>query len=408
LSATSNTAAGVVIGFTGSAGAQAYQLYRAQGTCATASAGDFHLVAAGAASPLTDDASQGGFDYAYKVRGVEGDVEGAASACLDVVSNDTCTLAPTFDTHSLIGDGSNASCSADLSWATTSATCPTATGVTYKVERDTDPYFGTAQVIAPALTTGSYTDTTVTDGTPYYYRVTATDSLGNAAVPSTVLNLTPSGASGPDPAGFLDDVDTHSYMTMEPTWQITDTSASAGTYSYHTNADDQTYLANVCASLTMPPLTIDASATTLSFQAKYDLEYQWDGAVLEISTDSGATWNDLPPVGGYPSSFSQTGSPPANACGFAASHGAFNGVTTTASNANPGNGTATAVFKPFSADLTPFVGQTVQVRWRFSSDPGAEFDGFYLDQVQLGTPGPSDVVFADGFEGGTGSDYMCH
>ncbi|MEO7432092.1 MAG: S8 family serine peptidase [Dokdonella sp.] len=408
LSASSNTAAGIVVGFTGSAGAQAYQLYRAQGTCAAAGAGDFHLVAAGAASPLTDDTTQGGFSYAYKVRGVQNDVEGAPSSCFDVVSNDTCTLAPEFDTHSLIGDASNASCSASLAWAPTSAVCPAATTVTYKLERDTDPYFGTPQVIAPALTTSSYTDTTVTDGTPYYYRVTASDSLGNAAVPSSVLNLTPSGANGPDPAGFLDDVDTHSYMTMEPTWQITNTAASAGTHSYHTNADAQTYLGNLCTTLTMPPLTIDASATTLTFQAKYDIEYHWDGVVMEISTDSGSTWSDLPPVGGYPSSFAETGSPPANACAFPASHGAFNGVSTAASNANPGNGTVASVFKPFSANLSSFVGQTVQVRWRFASDPGAEFDGFYLDQVQLGTPGPADIVFADGFEGGTGSDFMCH
>ena len=59
----------------------------------------------------------------------------------------------------------------------------------------------------------------------------------------------------------------------------------------------------------------------------YDLEFQWDGAVQEISTDGGANWSDLPPDGGYPSSFAQTGSPPVNACGYAASHGAFNGVS---------------------------------------------------------------------------------
>jgi hypothetical protein len=407
-SATSNNTSGIVVGFTGSAGAQSYQLYRANGTCATANAGDFHLVAAGTSAPLTDDTTQGGFSYAYKVRGVQNDVEGAPSTCFDVVSNDTCTLAPSFDTHSLVGDGSNATCSAALGWSATTAVCPTATGVTYKLERDTDPYFGSAQVLAPSLATTTYNDTTVSNGTPYYYRVTASDSLGNSALPSVVLNLTPSGASGPDPAAFLDDVDTHSYMTMQPTWRITNTSASAGTFSYHTNPDAQTYSSNTCASLTMPPLTIGASATTLSFKAKYDLEYQWDGVVVEVSTNGGGTWNDLPPVGGYPSAFTQTGSPPANACGFAASHGAFNGVSTASSNADPGNGTATAVFKPFTVNLASFVGQTVQLRWRFASDPGAEFGGFYLDEVQLGTPAATDVIFADGFEGAAGGDYMCH
>ena len=73
------------------------------------------------------------------------------------------------------------------------------------------------------------------------------------------------------------------------------------------------------------------AGASLSFQAKYDLEFQWDGVVQEISTDGGTTWNDLPPTGGYPSSFAQTTSPPVNACGYVASHGAFNGVTTVAS-----------------------------------------------------------------------------
>jgi hypothetical protein len=121
----------------------------------------------------------------------------------------------------------------------------------------------------------------------------------------------------------------------------------------------------------------------LSFQAKYDLEFQWDGVVQEISTDGGTTWNDLPPTGGYPSSFAQTTSPPVNACGYVASHGAFNGVTTAASNADPNNGTATAVFKPFATSLASYVGQNVKIRWRFSSDPASGFSGFFLDQVQV-------------------------
>ncbi|HEX7768715.1 MAG TPA: hypothetical protein VF422_01665, partial [Dokdonella sp.] len=121
--------------------------------------------------------------------------------------------------------------------------------------------------------------------------------------------------------------------------------------------------------------------------------YQWDGAVMEISTDGGASWNDLPPDGGYPSSFMQTGTPPINTCGYAASHGAFNGVTTAGSNADPNNGVAVAVFKPFTANLSSYVGQTVRIRWRMSTDPAAAFDGFFLDQVQVsGAAGPGNYM----------------
>jgi hypothetical protein len=239
------------------------------------------------------------------VRGVENDVEGDVSACIDVVSDDTCNLLPTFDVNSIASDANNASCSVDLTWGTATSNCPAATTVDYSVVRDTDPYFGNPQTIASNLTTTAFTDTNVVDGTPYFYKIVAADSLGNTAPESNVANATPAGPDGPDPATFLDDVDTHSYMTMEAPWQITNTASTNGSFSYHNAGDNQTYLAGACASIETPALTLPAGAA-LTYQAKYDVEYQWDGVVTEISTDDGATWNDLPPDGGYPSDFSQT------------------------------------------------------------------------------------------------------
>jgi len=396
LSVASNDSAGVKIAAS-STGAQSYQLYRADNaTCATAKPGDFHMVAHGPSLPLDDDTTQGGYQYAYKVRGVQNDVEGEASACIDVVSGDTCTLHPTFDGQSLVTDGNNASCSVELSWAAAQSNCPLEQNVTYKIERDTDPYFGAPQVLTPNATSTTFTDTAVTNGTPYYYRVTATDSAGNSDL-SRVVNATPAGVDGPDPGSYLDDVDTHAYAALEAPWQVTDQFASAGTYGYRAAADDQSYPDNTCASITTPALKLTAGAT-LSFQARYNLEYQWDGVIMEISTDGGTTWNDLPPGGGYPTTLAQTqsdGGDPANACGYLDTHGAFSGVSTAASNADPNNDTAAAVFKPFTTDLASYVGQTVKIRWRFTSDPLSHYEGFSLDQVQI--TGAA----------GTG-DYMCH
>jgi hypothetical protein len=410
LAVAGNDTTGVAISFSDAGGAQGFQLYRAEGTCATAAPGDFHLVGNAPASPVADDTTQGGYSYAYKVRGISNDVEGEVSACIDVVSQDDCTVHPDFDLQSLVGDGSNASCSVDLTWSPAQDGCPLSSGITYTVIRDTDPYFGNPQTLTDNATTPSFTDTGVTDGTPYYYRVSASDSFDNGTPLSRLANVTPSGADGPDPTTFLDDVDTHTYMSMQTPWQITNTAASAGTFSYHNAGDNQVYPDNTCASIETPPLTIMPGATTLDFMAKYDMEYQWDGAVLEISTDGGNTWNDLPPDGGYPSSFAQTLDPPINGCGYPASHGAFNGVSTANSDADPGNGSATAIFKPFSADLSSYVGQTVEVRWTMSSDPATGFSGFFLDQVAIGNVA-LDVIFADGFDpagsGGGGGDYMC-
>jgi hypothetical protein len=414
LTVASNDTSGVSIGFTAAAGAQNFQLYRANGTCATANAGDFRLVGSADASPIDDDRTQGGFSYAYKVRGVQNDVEGDVSGCVDVVSQDDCTLAPAFDRQSLVADAFNATCSVDLSWTPATASCPSASGVTYTVMRDTDPYFGNPQTLASNLATASFSDTGVTDGTPYYYQVIATDSLQNAAPPSKILNTTPAGSDGPDPATFFDDVDTHTYLSLESPWRITNTDASDGEFSYRSAGDGQNYPDLTCASITMPELTIPADAT-LSFKARYDLEFQWDGVVQEISTDGGANWTDLPPDGGYPSSFAQTGDPPANACGYDASHGAFNGVSTASSNADPGNGTSTAIFKPFTTGLGAYAGQSVMIRWRFSSDPASNFLGFLLDEVRIEVP-TTDEIFRDGFDGGPivdgnthpdGGNYMC-
>jgi len=413
LAIAGNGSSGVSVGFTAAAGAQSFQLYRANGTCATAAAGDFRMVANGAASPLIDDRSQGGFSYAYKVRGISNDVEGDASACVDIVSQDDCTLQPQFDTASLVANGSNASCSVELGWTAAQASCPSSTGITYSVQRDTDPYFGAPQTIASNLAAAAYADVNVVDGTPYYYRVSATDSFGNTSPVSQIRNVTPAGSDGPDPTDFVDNVDLHTYMTMEAPWRITNVDASDGTYSYHNTPDGQTYQDLTCASITTPALTL-APNTTLNFKARYDMEYQWDGVVQEISTDDGATWVDLPPTGGYPTTFAQTMNPPINACGYAATHGAFSGVSTAASNADPNNGSATAVFKPFAADLSAFAGQTVKIRWRMSTDPASGYLGFLLDEVKIGDGsggGSDDVIFQSGFETGEtggGNDHMCH
>jgi hypothetical protein len=414
LSVASNDTNGVAIGFSAAAGAQNFQLYRADGTCGTAAAGNFRLVGSADVSPVVDDRTQGGFSYAYKVRGIQNDVEGDVSGCVDVVSADTCTLAPDFDTQSLVADANNSTCSVALTWAAATPSCPAATGVTYSVLRDTDPYFGNPQTLASTLPTADYTDNGVTDGTPYYYQVIAVDSLGNDAPDSRILNVTPAGADGPNPATFFDDVDTHTYLSMETPWRITNTEASDGVFSYHNAGDGQNYGDLLCASITMPALVMPADAT-LSFEAMYDLEFEWDGVVQEISTDGGANWADLPPDGGYPSSFAQTGAPPVNACGYDASHGAFNGVSTASSNADPNNGTANAVFKPFTTDLGAFAGQSVMIRWRFSSDPASNFAGFFLDEVHVNAA-TADTIFADGFDGASpligggtdGGDYQCH
>ncbi len=382
LSVTANGSSGIGIGASTAGGAQGFQLYRADGACSSAAAGDFHLVAHGTTLPLFDHRSQGGYQYAYRLRGVQNDVEGLLSDCIDVVSADACTLIPDFNVAALTQQSANSTCQVNLDWQAAQSNCPAATTIQYTVQRDSDPYFGAPTTLTTTAATPAFTDLGVVNGTAYYYRVQATDAAGNSSPYSRPINATPSGVDGPDPGAFLDDADTHSYLAMSWPWQITNTVASNGSYSYRSAADAEPYPDNTCAAITTPAMQLTTGAT-LSFKARYDLEYQWDGVVQEISTNGGTTWTSLAPNGGYPSSFAQTMNPPINGCAFPASQGAFSGVSTAGSNADPNNGTATPVFKPFTTNLSAYVGQTVMLRWRLSTDPAAGYNGFALDEVRI-------------------------
>ncbi len=211
----------------------------------------------------------------------------------------------------------------------------------------------------------------MTSGVTQYYGIQANNSFGNHSNRLRTIAAARLSPAGLDGNTYFDNAITHAYMQAASPWQSTNSKASvAGGYSYHTGADGLNYPDLTCAALTTPPILVQAGAA-LSFKARYDFEFEfeWDGIVMEISTDGGSTWTDLPPDGGYPSTFAQTTSPPVNACGNLATHGAFTGVSVSAANNHDaGNGTSLAAFLPFSKNLSAYAGQTIKLRWVLSSD----------------------------------------
>jgi Subtilase family len=403
LTLAGNDPAGVRIAFTPPPGAQGFQLYRANGSCAAMTAGSQRLVGSSASSPISDTRSVGGFSYAYVVRAIGNDVEGQPSACIDVASADNCELLP--QPLGFTGsDASNASCGVSLGWSASNGTCPAPApaGVSYKVLRSDTPAFTAPQTVAANLATLSYTDNTVINGRAYFYKAVAVDGVGNERY-SSLLAATPSGSAGPDTASFADNADNKSYMVREGSWIFSSAAAADGSFSYHTGPEG-TNSAN-CAALRSETLLVKPDST-LSYKARYNLESEWDGVVVEISTDGGTTWTDLPPEGGYPGSFAQTGNPPGNLCGYAAAHGAFSGATTAASNAGPNETPmGSVVFKPFRSSLAAYAGQQVMLRWRVSSDSNTDYGGFWLDSVRIGG---ADVVFDDTFDPQPASAHVCN
>ena len=380
---------GTSVAFSSSGGAQGFQLYRTTGTCASAAVGDFRMVATSTSSPLLDSGSQGGYNYAYKVRGIGNDVEGELSACVDATVGGACNLQPAFDGGTVVGGASpNSTCKVPLTWNPAASNCPLSPSVTYTVQRSTSPYFTAPSTLATGLATASYEDFAVIPGAPYYYQVKATDSAGNSAPFSPTVGGTAIGPSGVDGNFYLDDGDTHVYVNMESPWQVTNTAATAGVFAYHNGADGANYPAGACASMTTPPIVVQPDAL-LGFKMKYNIEHGWDALLLEISTDGGSSWQDLPPDGGYPATGTITNA--GNVCGYPVGKAAFGGST----SPTPATDTATASFQDFSANLSAYAGQTIQLRWRFTSDNGFEVPGVFIDEIRMSS---TNRIYVDGFD----------
>lgn len=120
--------------------------------------------------------------------------------------------------------------------------------------------------------------------------------------------------------------------------------------------------------LTTRPLRFPAGPASLTFRHSYDTELNWDGGVLEISTD-GATFRDILSAGGafitggYSGTLSPTGvnNPLA---GRSAWTGTSNGFVTT------------MVQLPAATTA-----REVRLRWRFGTDASIGGAGWYLDTM---------------------------
>jgi hypothetical protein len=382
LAAVDHAPMGVDLSWASTPGSTVTQVYRALGDCSTAPK-EFQYIGSSAGTTLTDTRAQGGLTYAYKVRGADGCGEGPVSACVTINPTGNCTLVPTFGgiASAVAGFPTGTACNVRLGWNAATSNCPAGPNVVYNVYRSTTPQFtpgpGNLLFSLPGVTVVD--DAGVVSNTTYYYVVRAEDSTtagggphgGNEEANTVELFATAVGSPGP-PGTFMDGAgDGNAYGQVQSPWQITSTQAQGGTYSYHAGPDVGTYPPSVCAALATPVLSLGAGAN-LSYFVRYETEYQWDGTVVEISTDGGATWVDLPPTNppGYPTTLAQT---QGNGCGYPPTQGAFSGP--------PGGGPTP--WTAYETDLSGFAGQDVVIRWRFTSDGGLEFAGFYLDDIQI-------------------------
>jgi len=135
-------------------------------------------------------------------------------------------------------------------------------------------------------------------------------------------------------------------------------------------------------------LTTGASSLQLNFQSWYEIEKDYDYGYLQVSTDGGSNWTNLPSEAGTTTTTDPNGN----------NHG--NGITcVSGAQDDPTCGVLSypePAFITDTFDLTAYAGQDFIVRWDYSTDPGLAMRGWVIDDIVLVADG--NVVFDDDAE----------
>lgn len=139
-------------------------------------------------------------------------------------------------------------------------------------------------------------------------------------------------------------------------------------------------------TLTSPPVAIrGGGASALTFYHRVSSERTFDGGLVEVSGDGGATWTEPAPA-----QWLDNGPAVRITNGFQsplAGRITFSG--------------ASAGFVRSVLDLTPYAGTTIRYRFRFASDNLNGGRGWLIDDVGVSTPAPPPIVPPPG--GGPGT-----
>ncbi len=146
------------------------------------------------------------------------------------------------------------------------------------------------------------------------------------------------------------------------TWTLDTGDALDGTFALYAEGSD----APTDQYLTFSSLiTVEGSNPVLSFWHKYNMETGADGAVVEVSTNSGQSWNDLGSLmfqNGYEGLINSGTSP-------------INGRQSFTGNSDG--------YVHTLISMINFLNQDIVVRWRFATDEGTLSTGWHLDDIKF-------------------------
>ncbi|CAN5341281.1 hypothetical protein BH10ACI3_BH10ACI3_24230 [soil metagenome] len=250
---------------------------------------------------------------------------------------------------------------------------------TYTIEVASDAGFGSIVASATGLTSPTWTsNVTLNTSSTYFWRVRATNACSTGAN-STVFSFTTVAAPGDCGPGTTPNVVYTYGFEAGPsgwassgtgdTWAIGTNAPHSGTSNYH--ASDPAAVSD--QRLVSPPVVLPTGQNplVLKFWHVPNLEPSgttacFDGGILEVSTDVGATWTQVPAanllVGGYRGAVSASFSNPL------AGLQAWCGVTS---------------YMNTVADISSYAGQTAQFRMRLGSDTSVTNPGWDIDDVSV-------------------------
>jgi len=162
-------------------------------------------------------------------------------------------------------------------------------------------------------------------------------------------------------------------------WNISSSGGISATRAFRT----QDVASTSDKYLVSPELNITADST-LEFLHKYQLEDEYDGAIIEITNNNGLNWVDLGTnitTGGYNTTLNG---------GFTQPLGAILAW----------NGSQSS-FTKVEVDLSSYAGETVKIRWRIGTDSGVGGGDWIIDDIKVLDPSAcinNDIIFISDFE----------
>lgn len=332
----------------------------------------------------------GSLAYGSHVVTIDGSATGSAGHSIDVGLN-VFDITPGAPTLTLPADGAT-----DQPLRPTFDWTASVQAVSYTFEVDDDPTFASPELVATGITDTTFTpDTDIMSNTVFHWRVSADNACGVGPVSNT-STLTTVALPGDCSLGtvpvfpFTEDFESGAALWSHDgtgdTWALSSANVHGGAFAYFAqspNESDQ--------RLTSPEIVLPAD-TPLTFQFWNWQEIEdrsggcYDGSILEISIDAGATWTQLPT--GVMQTDPYDG-PVSDCCGNPLQdQDAWCG--------DPQDWLRSVV------ELDAYAGQTAMFRFRLGTDNVVGHEGWVIDDVavQACVPESSFPLFGDGFESG--------